>query len=78
MSHSKFWITALFISLSLFVLCLPALSQQSDDYNSFKPGGVWFDSDGVHIDCHGGNIIFGNSLAQGVGFKLFYPCKKVV
>jgi beta-galactosidase len=35
-------------------------------YNSFKPGGQWLDEDGVHIDAHGGNIIYVDSL------KTFY------
>jgi len=54
------------ISLSILALCLPALSQQHTDYNSFKPGGEWLDNNGVHIDCHGGNIIYVESL------KTFY------
>jgi beta-galactosidase len=35
-------------------------------YNSFKPGGQWLDEDGVHIDAHGGNILYVDSL------KTFY------
>ncbi len=50
------------ISLTLFGLYLPALSQNPIRHTSFKPGGEWLDSDGVHIDCHGGNIIFVDSL----------------
>ena len=49
------------ISLSLFALYLPAVSQRPADYGSFKPGGEWLDTDGVHIDCHGGNIIYVDS-----------------
>jgi hypothetical protein len=54
------------ISLSLFVWCLPVLSQQPNQYTSFLPGGEWLDTNGVHIDCHGGNIIYVESL------KTFY------
>lgn len=54
------------ISLSLFALYLPALSQETTHYTSFKPGSVWLDTDGVNIDCHGGNIIYVDSL------KTFY------
>ena len=50
------------IGLWLFVLCLPAFSQESTHYTSFKPGGEWLADDGVHIDCHGGNIIYVDSL----------------
>jgi beta-galactosidase len=50
------------ISLSLFALCLSAFSQQPIQYTSFKPGGEWLDSEGIHIDCHGGNIIYVDSL----------------
>ena len=28
------------------------------NYTSIKPGTVWLADDGVHIDCHGGNIIY--------------------
>ncbi len=49
------------ISLFLVTLFLPAISQQHAKYTSFKPGGEWLDVDGVHIDCHGGNIIYVDS-----------------
>lgn len=48
-------------NLFLIALSLPALSQQNSGYKSFKPGGEWLDTDGVHIDCHGGNIIYVDS-----------------
>ncbi len=41
---------------------LPAFSQQSTTHTSFKPGGEWLDTDGQHIDCHGGNIIYVDTL----------------
>jgi len=50
------------IGLWLFVLYIPAFSQQPTQNTSFKPGGEWLADDGVHIDCHGGNIIFVESL----------------
>jgi len=50
------------ICLTLFVLCSPVFSQQPTHYTSFKPSGEWLDNNGVHIDCHGGNIIYVDSL----------------
>ena len=50
------------ISTLLVTLFLPAFSQKPAKHTSFKPGGEWLDTDGVHIDCHGGNIIFVDSL----------------
>lgn len=39
------------------LFCLPVESQPTD-FTSFKPGTVWPADDGIHIDCHGGNIIY--------------------
>ncbi len=64
--------------LSLFLLYFaamaqqPAMAQQSakplqpTNFTSFKPGVEWDANDGVNIDCHGGNIIYVDSL------KTFY------
>ncbi|NCI46517.1 glycoside hydrolase family 43 protein [Sediminibacterium soli] len=30
-------------------------------YSSFKPGGQWLDENGVHIDAHGGNLLYVDS-----------------
>jgi beta-galactosidase len=54
------------ISLWLFLLYPAAMSQQPAGLTSFKPGGEWLADDGIHIDCHGGNIIYVESL------KTFY------
>ena len=43
-----------------------AFSQQPTPYTSFKPGQVWLADDGLPIDCHGGNIVYLDSL------KTFY------
>ena len=50
------------LSLGLFIMINPIFSQENQKYNSFKPGGEWLDTDGVHIDCHGGNIIYVDHL----------------
>ena len=39
------------------LLWLPVWSQPTN-FTSFKPGTVWPADDGIHIDCHGGNIIY--------------------
>lgn len=50
------------ILLALGFSALAATAQEKPRYNSFKPGGEWLDENGVHIDCHGGNIIYVESL----------------
>jgi hypothetical protein len=50
------------ISSCLFLCIFPVMSQQAPLYTSFTPGGEWLADDGVHIDCHGGNIIYIDSL----------------
>jgi hypothetical protein len=44
-----------FLALILFgvSVCLSATT-----YTSMRPGTVWLANDNVHIDCHGGNIIY--------------------
>ncbi|WP_116125137.1 family 43 glycosylhydrolase [Lewinella sp. IMCC34183] len=44
--------------LLLLLLSLPLTAQRT----SFTPGGQWLDTDGNHIDAHGGNIIYVDSL----------------
>ncbi len=56
----------LFVSLFLFLLNSASNSQSTTNYTSFKVGGQWLADDGIHIDCHGGNIIYVDSL------KTFY------
>tara|TARA_R110002051_G_scaffold319452_1_gene403536 strand:+ start:6150 stop:7169 length:1020 start_codon:yes stop_codon:yes gene_type:complete len=43
----------------LIVLNLSVFAQQQQPkYNSFIPGEKWLDTEGIHIDSHGGNIIY--------------------
>ena len=51
----------------IFFICLIGFdslvfAQQIGSYNSFKPGQDWIADDGKPIDCHGGNIIYVDSL----------------
>ena len=64
------------ISLSLFILCSSAFSQQPTHYTSFKTGGEWLDNNGVHIDCHGGNIIYVDSLKTFFWYGEHYTSPK--
>jgi hypothetical protein len=43
--------------LLLAIFSLPAWALQTH-YTSIQPGTVWLANDSVHIDCHGGNIIY--------------------
>lgn len=65
MSHRVF-IKLVLIGLCILAINLPIFSQQTTNYTSFTPGGEWLADDGVHIDCHGGNIVYVDSL------KTFY------
>jgi len=51
-----------FTGLGIFLLSMPVVSQKPANFTSFKPGGEWLADDGKHIDCHGGNIIYVESL----------------
>ncbi|WP_162055102.1 glycoside hydrolase family 43 protein [Pontibacter pamirensis] len=42
----------------LLWLSIPAFAQQPKAHTSFKPGEIWTDTDGKHINAHGGGIIF--------------------
>ncbi len=53
-------ITFLFFAVSLIIGTLQA--QKTERYHSFKPGGEWLDTDGNHINCHGGNIVYVDHL----------------
>jgi beta-galactosidase len=43
--------------LFLLFFRLPVYAFQTN-YTSINPGTVWLANDSVHIDCHGGNIIY--------------------
>lgn len=49
-------------NILLMVMNAPLSAQAEGAHDSFKPGGEWLDTDGVHIDCHGGNIIYVDDL----------------
>ena len=38
-----------------------ALLAYSQKYHSFRPGELWLDNNGVHINAHGGGFIFYNN-----------------
>ncbi len=56
----------LVISVLLLFATITAYTQPPQPYHSFKPGEQWLADDGLHIDCHGGNIIYIDTL------KTFY------
>jgi len=47
------------ISLLILLLCAAQLVQAQSN-SSFKPGEIWPDTDGQHINAHGGGIIYYN------------------
>lgn len=36
----------------------PAIAQQLKAHTSFKPGQIWTDTDGKHINAHGGGVLY--------------------
>ncbi|RYF70448.1 MAG: beta-glucanase [Cytophagaceae bacterium] len=59
-------IAVLLMGVGIGAIQVPSLAQKPTAYASFKPGAVWLADDGLPIDCHGGNIIYIDSL------KTFY------
>lgn len=51
-------VLALAALLGLGLTTSPVHPQQPTQFNSFKPGGNWLADDGIHIDAHGGNVLF--------------------
>ncbi|ASB50117.1 glycoside hydrolase family 43 protein [Alkalitalea saponilacus] len=45
-----------FLLISLLVAC--SHNSEKGYYSSFIPGELWFDTDSVHINAHGGGILF--------------------
>jgi hypothetical protein len=44
-------------ALASIMFSMPVWAIETN-YTSFQPGTVWLANDSVHIDCHGGNIIY--------------------
>lgn len=48
-------------TIILFLCCLPfsckSTNNDKQQHKSFKPGEIWFDTDGIHINAHGGGIL---------------------
>lgn len=54
------------VILILFFL-LSKLSVGQNKYDSFKPGEIWNDNNGIHINAHGGGILFHNGIYYWFG-----------
>jgi beta-galactosidase len=46
------------IIITLIVLFGAAMSNTANNYSSFTPGEIWQDNTGVHINAHGGGILY--------------------
>jgi len=53
----KLFLSFLFLSLTFCQVTKSATTK----YDSFKPGQLWMDNNGVHINAHGGGILFNES-----------------
>jgi hypothetical protein len=62
--NSNYWdlVKWVVISLCSFSFVSPIFSQQPTHFTSLRPGVDWIADDGIPIDCHGGNIIYVDSL----------------
>jgi beta-galactosidase len=63
--------------ISLLIIFLtaifsPAFAQHPTNFTSFKTGADWLADDGAAIDCHGGNIIYVDSLKTFFWFGEHY------
>jgi beta-galactosidase len=50
-------VSALFLLMVVGIIPMRSYAFQTN-YTSIRPGTVWLANDSVHIDCHGGNIIY--------------------
>lgn len=48
----------LFICLAIISTASSYSQQEKNKYNSFRPGQIWEDNTGTHINAHGGGILF--------------------
>ncbi|NME70145.1 glycoside hydrolase family 43 protein [Flammeovirga aprica] len=55
------------IYLSLIALLFACTSEQEGKLKSFTPGQTWQDNNGVHINAHGGGILFHDNLYYWYG-----------
>ena len=62
--HNNWYL--LIIVLALFGACSQN-KEESQSYQSFHPGALWLDTDSVHINAHGGGIIYHNETYYWFG-----------
>lgn len=46
------------IGFSWTLLCIISFAACQEKYNSFRPGKLWLDNNGEHINAHGGGFLF--------------------
>ena len=63
MHHLKLRITILFLAVIVFSSC----NSQKGNNNCLVPGELWNDTEGVHINAHGGGIIFNEGIYYWFG-----------
>ena len=56
------------ISLILVItMTITAIASAQQSYNNFRPGELWLDNNGVHINSHGGGILYHNDTYYWFG-----------
>nr|WP_199287951.1 glycoside hydrolase family 43 protein [Robertkochia solimangrovi] len=48
-------------------MAVPFMANAQEKLDSFKPGEIWPDTDGVHINAHGGGILFKDGIYYWYG-----------
>lgn len=57
----------MFKLIALLALFSIAVFSQSEKYNAFHPGEIWKDNNGVHINAHGGGILYHKGIYYWYG-----------
>ena len=62
MLNIKPLINGMILLISFLFIATFSTCRKDNVYKSFKPGELWLDNKGVHINAHGGGILFSNGV----------------
>ena len=51
----------------VITMTITAIASAQQSYNNFRPGELWLDNNGVHINAHGGGILYHNDTYYWFG-----------
>ena len=67
MLNIKPLINGMILLISFLFITTFSSCRKDNVYKSFKPGELWLDNKGVHINAHGGGILFSNGVYYWFG-----------